>query len=531
MITVTGFENLSSPVRSIKARVELFDSNSTLLNTFTHDGALSEFSVERIGEESKFFGFGICQKGKLKLIDKERQLTVASGQKFVLYLGIGETYIKAFPEFTITEVNRDENTNALSITGYDKLYSAPLHYFSESTLSAPYTLNELTINCAALLGIGSVVSDFTDLTYPEGANLEGSEALLDIYKAIAEATQTIYFLNANEDLVFKKLDRDGAPVITLDKEKYFTLKSGENRRLTSIVSTTELGDNYTAETGLTGTTQFVRDNPLWDLREDIADLVIAAVDNIGNLTINQFECDWRGNFLVEIGDKIGLITKDENEVFSYLLDDTITYNGGLVQKTQWQYQNNDTETASNAANIGEVLKQTYAKVDKVNKEIDLVAGDINATIERIGALEINTDSISASVSSLETTTKDKFEDIEDDIEELKKEVELLITDEFLEIKIKEQLENGVSSVTTNTGYKFDDTGLTVSKTNSEMSTTITEDGMTVAKNGETMLTANNSGVVARNLHAETYLIIGKNSRFEDFVKDGEDRTACFWIGG
>jgi hypothetical protein len=43
-----------------------------------------------------------------------------------------------------------------------------------------------------------------------------------------------------------------------------------------------------------------------------------------------------------------------------------------------------------------------------------------------------------------------------------------------------------------------------------------------------LLTANKEGVVAKDLHATTYLIIGKNSRFEDF---GSDRTACFWIGG
>jgi hypothetical protein len=60
-----------------------------------------------------------------------------------------------------------------------------------------------------------------------------------------------------------------------------------------------------------------------------------------------------------------------------------------------------------------------------------------------------------------------------------------------------------------------------------MNTTISEDGMTVYKNEEVMLTANNQGVDAINLSASTYLIIGKNSRFEDF--DG-NRTGCFWIG-
>ena len=52
--------------------------------------------------------------------------------------------------------------------------------------------------------------------------------------------------------------------------------------------------------------------------------------------------------------------------------------------------------------------------------------------------------------------------------------------------------------------------------------------MQVFKNDEAVLTANNIGVDAVNLHATTYLIIGNNSRLEDF---GDNRTGCFWIGG
>ena len=55
--------------------------------------------------------------------------------------------------------------------------------------------------------------------------------------------------------------------------------------------------------------------------------------------------------------------------------------------------------------------------------------------------------------------------------------------------------------------------------------------MVVNRDGNAVLTANNEGVQAVNLHATTYLIIGQYSRFEDYDKDGEPRTGCFWIGG
>lgn len=51
--------------------------------------------------------------------------------------------------------------------------------------------------------------------------------------------------------------------------------------------------------------------------------------------------------------------------------------------------------------------------------------------------------------------------------------------------------------------------------------------MTVYNNGDEVLTANDKGVTAKDLHARTYLIIGENSRLEDL----NNRTVCFWIGG
>ena len=106
------------------------------------------------------------------------------------------------------------------------------------------------------------------------------------------------------------------------------------------------------------------------MRADRADLVDKALAAVWGFTINQFECDWRGNFLLNIGDKIELETKDNTKVTSYILNDVIVYDGGLNEKTKWSYQETE-ETASNASNLGEILAQTFAKVDKVNKKIEM----------------------------------------------------------------------------------------------------------------------------------------------------------------
>lgn len=664
--TTTSFKSaISASTRRLKAKVELYEG-STLVKTFTQDDAIKSIDIERVGEDSKFFGFGITHRVNIKLMDVTRTLKISTSNYLKISLGVvdGSTinYI-SFPSCFVTEVNRDENTNALSITAYDCLNKSKTLTIDSLGLQAPYTIknvieaagnvlganttyvniqealltvdlpsyagesyvsngitftrnsdgsltlngkndgvnnsayyfyNEVAGGTPLTLEVGEtyVAADFEnvdimfvfltggsykrkdgqtwvttqdehvytqvyiqipkgnttqfdnytiyptlkkkatllDVEYPSGANFEGSETLQEVLTAAAEATQTIYYINNDDTLVFKQLDKNGAVVKTITKNDYIKLDSSTNRRLQTIASVTELGDNYSHSTTQVGTTQYVRNNPFWDLREDIADLIEEAVTAIGNITINQFSCNWRGDFSLEVGDKIALTTKDNQTVISYLLNDTISYDGGLDQKSEWVYKETE-ETASNPITLGETLKQTYAKVDKANKQVEIVASETAMNSEAISALQINTDSISASVKKVEDNTLEALAGVNSDISTLTSRVDAAITAEDVTIAIKSELENGVSKVETTTGFKFDESGLTISKTGSEMTTNIDEDGMTIFRDNEEVLVADNEGVKAYNLHANTYLIIGGTSRFEDYDKDGETRTGCFWIGG
>lgn len=655
MLTMTTNYNnaINASKRIIKAKAELFDV-SALVATYTQNDAIKSINIERVGEDSKFFGIGIIHKVNIKLIDVNREINLTTENYFKIQIGIqlndGSIEYVSFPKVYITEVNRDENTNELSITAYDVLNVAKTAILNDLELAKPYTiknvieavgakiganktiigknllnlkngtysLNEIiavvengtitlngtttdttflpiltssnydvidgekftvstnnpianenvririnvngvydtalnVVNCVAtysktneylLIGNrlqiriqgGTTLNNFVikpqlevkatattyepyitafDTEYTDGANFEGTENLKDVLTAAAEATQTIYFIDSNDNLVFKRLDRDGEAVKTISKANYITLDSSTNKRLQTICNATELGDNVSASITEIGSTQYVRDNPFWELREDIAELLEDAKNAICGITINQFNCNWRGDLALEIGDKIALVTKDNNTVISYLLNDVITYNGGLNQASEWQYTDVE-ESESNPNNLGDAIKQTFAKVDKANKQINLLVSEVAANNSSISSLQMSTDAINANVQK--------------DINELTNKVNATMTAEDVKLEIQSELSNGVDKVTTKTGFTFDDEGLTVSKDGSEMTTTIDEDGMTVYRDSEEMLKANNEGVIAYNLHAKTYLIVGESSRFEDYEKDGETRTGCFWIG-
>lgn len=529
MIT-NNSQNFSSPVRRIGARVDLYNE-SALAASFSERDALKSIKIERVGE-SKFFGFGICQKLNVHLIDKDRELSITTDNSFKVFLTSNEIHENSFfPTFFVTETNRNENTNELSITAYDALYSATAHTVSEVGLKS-YTLAEFAASCANILHlslkIDSLAASSFNLVYEQGANFEGTETLREALNAIAEATQTIFFVNNLGELEFKRLDLNGVSALTIDKAQYITLKSGDNRRLQTISSTTELGDNVSHSISAIGSTQYIRDNPFWDIREDIGQLVINAVEAVGGLTINQFDCKWRGNPLLELGDKISLVTKDNEVVSSYLLNDSIEYNGALSQSSKWEYPNNDAETASNPATLGDRLKQVYAKVDKVNKEIELVSSKTDEMSNDMSELRLTTDGISANVSRVQEQALGALEELTEEVATLTTKINATISPEDIQIQIEKALEQGITKVETTTGFKFDEEGLSVSRSDSEISTTITEDGMLVYRNGETVLKVDNEGVTAEDLHASTFLIIGKNSRFEDYASV---RTGCFYVGG
>ena len=519
---------INSPVRQFRGRIEVYNGNDLVLICGCHDN-LKSFTIERLGE-NKFFGYGICQKLNVKLIDTKRELNITTANRLEVEFAVVENYIYPCPYFNVTQVYRDEKTNELSITAYDALYPATKYTVADLGLTGSYTIREFATAAAAYLGLPIAIEEnntLFNLLYEGGANFDGTETLRAALDDVAEATHTIYYINHNWQLVFKTLDRDGAAALTIDKSKYIDLDSGDNRRLAAITHTTELNDNVTASIAASGTTQYLRSNPFLDLRDDIGDILDSAIEALGGLTINQFTCNWRGNFLLEIGDKIELITRDDKSVYSFLLNDTMTFNGAFAQDSSWEYTADELETETNYTNLGDALKRTYARVDKANALIELVASEATENTEAITALQLSTEGISASVERVETEYKEAVDGVLTDLGTLTQSVEAKMSAEDVTIAIQESLANGVDTVTTSTGFTFNADGLTISKTGTEMTTTITEDGMTVYKDGEAMLTANNEGVNAVNLKASTFLIIGNNSRFEDY--DG--RTGCFWIGG
>ena len=167
--------------------------------------------------------------------------------------------------------------------------------------------------------------------------------------------------------------------------------------------------------------------------------------------------------------------------------------------------------------------------------------ELAETNERVQGIYEYASFIEQSVNGISTKVGESKKIVDDLGEQLKvvdeKASEFSQTAEQFKLDIITKINtDGVTKVSTTSGV-FDDRGLTVDNDESATKTTISPDGMTVyQKKSSTetvtdeavVLKATSDGVDATNLHANTYLIIGGRSRFENY---GTNRTGCFWIGG
>ena len=156
-------------------------------------------------------------------------------------------------------------------------------------------------------------------------------------------------------------------------------------------------------------------------------------------------------------------TKDHNFVEFYSLYDTSNW---------FKISNLKLEIGNKATDWTPAPEDAAEEIEKLNATAD-------TTEERVATLETDTDSISASVSNIETSTNEALSGIQSDVVSLTEKVNASVTASDVQIAIQSELSNGVSKVTTTTGFTFDDDGLSIVKSGSDMLTNIDEDGMSV----------------------------------------------------
>lgn len=542
-------EAYRTPARELTGKIT-YELPDGTIKEILPAGDLISFSIEKATPSGKLFGFAASQK--IKVVALGIHDDIQKGTKLVPSLGvIGEAQTAELPYFYVDTIDLNKVNKTTTITGYDAIGTNKT-MIDDVAFTYPLTLLQYATQYVSALGLTlGAFEGYGAMTISQKPNFNGYETPQTVLAQIAEASGTICYISSGNNIKFRRL----VPTVAdnLNASHYFEFSTGAEVKLTQIASTTQLGDNVVS--GEAGYAQAMWDNAFLDLREDLDVVLPNILLMVKDIVNKPYKLTWRGCPAYEIGDYIAVQERpksDEEQVgitqYIYYMGDTITYNGGMNAASIWEATNAESIEGA-PTTLGQKLNQTYAKVDKVNQTIELAVKKVDdyesriSKIEmdtdgitasfqqvsqkvdgydgRLSQLELNADGITAKVESIESTTNAKL----DEFENIINSVETSVTPEYVQFLISQSKETEVDSVTTSTGFTFNEIGLTVNKSSSEMSTTITEDGMRVYKNGEEMLTADNTGVKAVNLHATTWLHVGSYSRFADY----KGRTGCFWV--
>ena len=242
----------------------------------------------------------------------------------------------------------------------------------------------------------------------------------------------------------------------------------------------------------------IENNQLMDSHRE--DFIEGIYNALYGLTYYPHEVESYGIGVLEICDLFTIETLDGKTYTALYISGDTEINQGLIERTKGA--------------IPKVTETDYKAASQTDRTL-------NKTILRVDKQE-------GLIQGLITKTENIPDDITGELAKITKSVETTMSAEDIKILVSTSVE-GKNSITTSMGYTFDDNGLLIERSDAEVKNKLDHTGMYVDQiKGDNVLTANNKGVDALNLKARKFLIVGENSRLEDYEGD---RTACFYIGG
>lgn len=257
----------------------------------------------------------------------------------------------------------------------------------------------------------------------------------------------------------------------------------------------------------------ILDNPFVDLyREEMIEEVAKHI--IGNSYI-PFEIEgFVDGYIYELNDAVTVIDKNGNEFWAVILDiENTSRIKSDISAPNYENQKTDYNLAgSNKENINQVK----LSVDHVNNELSAVASE---------------------VQSLDITVENNYQEViskfdsyvpSNNIVSIENSVTQLQTNTYTKTEINTKLTDGSVTKVNTTSGTFDENGMKYEKTGAPTSTVINYAGVVVdnATSGDELLFAgydeNLKQTIVRtdNLTVKKYLVVGSNSRIEDYEDGG-----------
>lgn len=419
--------------------------------------------------------------------------------------GEGITAKKEYGTFIVKDAKYNDESNSIKLTCYDLLllsmteYSSVVEFPSEANPDAtPVTLGAFLQAICTFLGIELATPTFTNSDVViEEEKYNKDFTFRDVLTEIAQAAGGTIAIKDDKLWVLYPT----ASEVTVEPSNLKSITVGElYGPVNSVVlARTPQEDNiYKKDEAAEKICEIkIENNQLMDSHRE--DFIEGIYNALYGLTYYPHEVESYGIGILEICDLFTIETLDGKTYTALHITGDTEITQGFIERTKGTAPAATQTDYKAASETDRRLNQAILRVDK----------QLNEIIARVSATESKVDEHTGQIDDVTKTAEQK------------------ITPEQVQILISETV-SGINSITTSTGYTFDQDGLNIHKSGEEINNTIDHTGVYVDRAEDNVLTANHEGVDAINLKARQFLIVGDNSRFENYEKK---RTGCFYIGG
>ena len=480
-------------------------------------GALSDTAYK----DTTFFG-----KFNLKMLKFETENDIDYKKKeFTYYKEIDGEALK-IGTFIVTDVSESDTFESVNVTAYDyglkfaNPYTTALNY-SDGNVTLFQVIQEICTNCEV---------ELENTSLPNGTFIVDSNQFVngeqygDVVAQASGINGMFATINSNDKLEFIFTNETNEII-----EDYIELNNKRDTHpITSVlVATSE--DLETAGAVLKDEALIEQYGEHWLKIYSYGfaystikcqQLVEAIFNQVKGFGYSSFKSEYSFLPYLSLGDKIKLKNKD----------------GSLVNSIVLRYETNYDEITFEAPSIinASVDYELPETPEIIAKKAVIIADQANS---KIASITTQTEEINVTVNNNYQELQKKFDGytpIEKTVA-LETSVVRLQTDTYTKTQIDTKLIDGSVTKVLSTSGTFDMNGLTIEQTNAKTKGNFNATGLKIIDNtssiGETLLFAGydesreETVVETANINVSHYLVIGTNSRLEDY----EDGTGVFDI--
>lgn len=453
---------------------------------------------------------------EMTILDAAQELNISAGDEILVYRqdlqGLGYK-VGVF----ITQTPTRPTPTSLKLTAYDRvsLLDKDLTQWLEDLKEWPYTLRKFADLVCQACGVTLLDRELPNGDYAVGKFYAQGVTGRQLMGWIGQLTGRFCRCTSDGELEFAWYREN--PLTIGEGERYY-FQNGlafEDYQVAPVdgvlihQNENDVGTRYPE--GAAENAYTITGNPMAaaNTASSLTGIAQTLYEQLQGITYTPCRVALPGGFNFSAGDIVH-IRQNGKDISAYVMTKRQTGDKDTLESTGSPSRN------SPMAVNGVQYKALSGKVMNLSVTVEGLKAENREAEEKTASLKLNVEGISSEVSRQQI----QMETVKTQLTQLEQ------TGEAMQIRIRTLAEQGADRVTTQTGFTFDEKGLTISKTGTAMENLLDESGMYVKRSGEVLLQADQDGVKAVDVSVGNYLIVGDHARFENF---STDRTACFWI--